>query len=177
MDITATDIVFYVLGLLSVLGAVGVLVLNNPIYAALSLATTMVALGGLFYNLGAFFVAGVQVIVYAGAVMVLFVMVMMLFDIKAETRAFSKGIVSGALKLTAVGLFLGLVAGAVRLQMFDPLPELDSSPEAVMAGTKGLARLIFYDYMFSFQALGALLLMIAIGSVALSRIRGGTHAE
>jgi NADH:ubiquinone oxidoreductase subunit 6 (subunit J) len=61
--------------------------------------------------------------------------------------------------------------------MFDPLPELDSSPEAVMAGTKGLARLIFYDYMFSFQALGALLLMIAIGSVALSRIRGGTHAE
>ena len=107
------DYVFYFLALLTFISGVAVITVQNPLYSALGLALSMCAVAGIFVSLEAWFVAGVQLIVYAGAVMVLFVMVIMLFDIRHEVNAFSRGLISGFLKLASAGMLLGLIAGAI----------------------------------------------------------------
>lgn len=106
--------------------------------------------------------------------MVLFVMVLMLFDVKKETVVFSKGRFSGFLKILAAGVLCGVFSRAVldfrrpNIKVVGPIME---------TSTKSLARILYTDYMLAFQVLGLLLLVIAIGAVAVSRIRGGTHAR
>ena len=92
------DLLFYFLGGLSLFGALGVVLAANPIYASLFLVLSMVSISGIFFSLGAYFVAGVQLLVYAGAVMVLFVMVIMIFDLKKELSPYSDGFLRNILK-------------------------------------------------------------------------------
>lgn len=175
------DYLFYFLGAFSVMCAVGVIVSQNPIFASLFLAGAMVGISGLFATLDAWFVAGVQLIVYAGAVMVLFVMVLMLFDLKHEVEAFSRGLISGVLKLVTAGVILGLILGSVMMSaeaIFNPDPiPFTGANGAPLDVTKALSAALFTKYLFGFEVIGFLLLVIAIGAVALSRIAGGTHAE
>lgn len=171
------NVMFYILATLILISGLMTVLSANPIFSALYLAMTMISLAGMFYTLGAHFIAGVQLIVYAGAVMVLFVMVLMLFDLKAELRAFSKGAVGNIFKLLSVALLAGLVVGAIPLST-----ELLANPEAAakassVTSTKDLATLLFTKYVFAFEALGLLLLIVAVGVVAVSRIKGGTHAR
>ena len=97
MDISS--IIFYFLAFGIVLSAAAVVLVANPIYSALFLSITMVTLAFVFFLLKAYFIGAVQLAVYAGAVMVLFVMVLMLFDLKKEKEAFTKGAFSGFLKM------------------------------------------------------------------------------
>lgn len=150
---------------------------SNPIYCALYLAITMVLLAFMFFTLGAPFIAGVQLIVYAGAVMVLFVMVLMLFDLKKEIRAFSRGKVTGFLKIASAGLLCGFVS-LVMVVSTDLLGTSQTKAlEAPATSTRELAQLLFSKYIFAFETLGVLLLLIAVGAVAVSRAKGGTHAR
>ncbi len=167
---------FWFLAFVTVTSALTVFLITNPIYSALSLALTMVGVAGLFVTLNAYFVAGVQLIVYAGAVMVLFVMVLMLFDLKQELQAFSKGLVSGTIKLSSMGLLAGLIVGAV-LMSIHTFNEKQIDATITADNTKALGKLLFTKYLFGFEALGVLLLVVAIGSVALARSKGGTHAK
>ncbi len=175
------DFLFYFLAAFALISAVGVIVSTNPIFASIFLAMTMVGISGLFATLDAWFVAGVQLIVYAGAVMVLFVMVLMLFDLKHEVEAFSRGVMSGVLKLVTSGVILGLILGSIVMSaeaIFNPEPvALTGANGAALDVTKALSSALFTKYIFSFEVIGFLLLVIAIGAVALSRISGGTHAE
>ncbi|MCB0420298.1 MAG: NADH-quinone oxidoreductase subunit J [Bdellovibrionales bacterium] len=178
MDISAT--LFYSLSALILIFAFLVIWLPNPIYSALSLVLTMVSLAFTYLLLKAPFIAGVQLAVYAGAVTVLFLMVIMIFDLKKEKEAFSKGYVSGMVKIVIGGGLLGLLAGAINLssdlfltgQVDEQMNQLTS-----MASTKALALTLFSKYLFAFEALGLLLLLIAVGVVAISRAKGGTHAK
>lgn len=172
------NILFFFLAFVTVFSALTVILATNPIFCALALAMTMISVAGIFASLNAWFVAGVQLIVYAGAVMVLFVMVLMLFDLKDEVRAFSRGLVSGFLKIASVAVIGGVITAAVWMSaetLFSAAPAT-AQANATMS-TKALADLLFKKYLFSFEAMGALLLVIAIGAVALSRIEGGTHAD
>ncbi len=169
-------ILFWILAVLTIGSALAVLILPNPIYCALALAMTMISVSALFVTLGAYFLAGVQMIVYAGAVLVLFVMVLMLFDLKHELFAFSQGKFSGLLKLLSVGAIAGFLVGAVLWSGF----ELTGGEEALPAGgdaTFPLGQLLFTKYVFGFEALGVLLLIVAVGAVALARSKGGTHVR
>lgn len=169
--------IFYILATLILVSGLMTVLAANPIFSALYLAMTMISLAGMFYTLGAHFIAGVQLIVYAGAVMVLFVMVLMLFDLKAELRAFSKGALSNFLKLVSVALLAGLVVGAIPLST-ELLSASEVAAKATSAtSTKDLSMLLFTKYVFAFEALGVLLLVVAVGVVAVSRIKGGTHAR
>ncbi len=85
------DILFYILSSMSVLFGALVVLTSSPIYSSLYLVMSMLSVAGIFMTLNAPFIAGIQIIVYAGAVLVLFVMVLMLFDLKRETKAFTKG--------------------------------------------------------------------------------------
>jgi NADH-quinone oxidoreductase subunit J len=161
------------------MGALSVVLVTNPIYSALSLALTMVGASALFVTLNAYFLAGVQLIVYAGAVLVLFVMVLMLFDLRHELEAFTKGKISGAIKLACVGMLSGLIVGAVIMSansLVTAAPA-DAKAEILSDNTKQLGQLLFSQYLFGFEALGVLLLIVAVGAVALSRSKGGTHAR
>lgn len=152
-----------------------VLLSANPIVAALSLAAAMVGVACVFFALGAHFVAAVQVTVYAGAVMVLFVIVLMLFDLKKEEMVSSS--LMRFLKISVVGLILGLLTGAVTMSGFDSNTQMFVQDPASVTPTKKLATLLFDKYLFAFEVLGILLLVIAIGVVSVSRIKGGTHAK
>jgi NADH-quinone oxidoreductase subunit J len=169
---------FWFLAAVVLLSGATVILVPNPIYSALALAMTMVGIAALFVTLNAYFLAGVQLIVYAGAVMVLFVMVLMIFDLKQEVRAFSRGVFSGAMKIASVGLFAGLVAGAVALTAGSFI-KVSTNPALELGAdtTKQLGKMLFTQYLFGFEALGVLLLVVAIGAVALSRSKGGTHAK
>lgn len=172
---TADTFLFWFLAFVSIAGALGVVLMTNPIHCALSLVLTMVSVAAIFITLQAYFLAGVQLIVYAGAVMVLFVMVLMLFDLKNEIQAFSRGRIKGALKIGAVGVLSGLIVGALARALI-----MNRAQDVVAASTatgaiKPLAENLFFNHVFSFELLGVLLLVIAVGAVALSRSKGGTH--
>jgi NADH-quinone oxidoreductase subunit J len=173
-------ILFWFLAFVMFFSAVAVVAFANPIFSAVSLIMTMISVAALFATLNAFFLAGVQLIVYAGAVTVLFVMVLMLFDLKQENKAFSKGVLSGATKLITAGIFAGLLAGAIFISsdLFShspPANAVTNNPSGIIS-TKALGIALFTQYIFSFEALGLLLLVIAIGAVSLARSKGGTHA-
>lgn len=175
---TADAFLFWFLAIVTLGSGLSVILLSNPIYSALSLAMTMVGISALFVTLNAYFIAGVQLIVYAGAVMVLFVMVIMLFDLKSDTVAFAKGKFTGALKVASVGLLAGLVVAAIDLSKgFIGVKDGENHLMALgdMEATKSLGRILFQKYVFGFEALGVLLLVIAVGAVSLARSKGGTH--
>jgi NADH-quinone oxidoreductase subunit J len=176
--VTAEVFLFWFLALVTLSSGLAVVFVRNPIYSALSLAMTMVGVAALFITLGAYFIAGVQLIVYAGAVMVLFVMVLMLFDLKTETQSFTRGMFTGALKIGTVGLMTGMVITSIvaagGLLSAPPPEEVAKLPAD---SSKALGILLFTKNIFGFEALGVLLLVIAIGVVALARSKGGTHAE
>jgi NADH-quinone oxidoreductase subunit J len=164
-------VLFYILSLLVILAAVGVVLAGNPLISALHLVLTMLGVAGLFFMLHAPFVGAVQILVYAGAVMVLFVLVIMLIDVNKEEIKFVGGKTSALVKGLAVGIFSGLIAAMVLSS---------SAGQKEIAGEPGfsmleLSRVLFTKYVVAFEILGVLLLVIPVGVVALSRIRGGTH--
>ncbi len=172
--VTADAVLFWILAAITLAAALTVVLVTNPVYSALSLVMTMVGISALFVTLNAYFIAGVQLIVYAGAVMVLFVMVLMLFDLKHELQAFTQGKVSGAIKIGVVGMLSGLIVGAILMSS-----GTSTVPAVAAEGdqTKALGKILFSQYLFGFEALGVLLLVVAVGAVALSRSKGGTHAK
>ena len=169
------SLLFYILAFLMVVFAFKTITSPNPVFCALYLAITMVLLAFVFFTLNAYFIGGVQLIVYAGAVMVLFVMVLMLFDLKKELQAFSKGLFSGFVKLASTGMLAGLLIFA-SVYSTDLIQGTDSVGFENLE-TTDLALLLFSNYLVAFEALGLLLLVVAVGAVALARMKGGTHAQ
>jgi NADH-quinone oxidoreductase subunit J len=148
-------------------GAVSVVVNRNPIACALSLAVSFVFLAGLFVTLQAFFLAMVQIIVYAGAVMVLFLFIIMLLDIKEEVkRPFPWG-------KAALASLVAAIFGVFFHRVLQDLPfggmilSWDSPAQAVDAKSVGL--LLFSKYLLPFEATAVLLLVATLGVVILSR--------
>jgi NADH-quinone oxidoreductase subunit J len=160
------DALFYIFAFLTLV--FGFLVIanpfsRNPVTSAMFLVLTIVSLAGLFVLLHAFFLAAVQVLVYAGAVMVLFLFVIMLLDLKAEERRKIKvlGIVGG---LASVGAILVIFLGSL---LNAPLGAVQSP--VVEGGTVSLAKLLFTQYLLPFEIVSVLLLVAMVGVVLLSK--------
>jgi NADH-quinone oxidoreductase subunit J len=159
-------IVFFVFALLAVAGAVMLILAREPIHSALSLVLVMISLAVLYLLLGAEFIAAVQIIVYAGAVMVLFVFVIMLLNMGVEERTnFSKfayvGVVGGFVLLLEIGhwMFHSSIGAAVA-----------NGPEPATAfSTVELSKLLFRSYLFPFEATSILILIAILGALVLAR--------
>jgi NADH-quinone oxidoreductase subunit J len=174
VEINVLPIVFYALSGLLLLSSLGVILVTSPIYSALFLSITMLLLSALFFVLDAYFLAAIQLMVYAGAVVVLFVMVLMMFDLRKETAAFS-----GNLKTNLVKGVLSLIAFVILLTPVAMFLE-DTNPEWLsQAGlpTSDLSLTLFARHVFTFEVIGALLLVVLVGSVTLAKSKGGTHAK
>ena len=156
-------ILFLIFGAICVAGAVNLLVQRHPISSALSLIVVMGSLAAEYLLLGAEFVAAVQVIIYAGAIMVLFVFVIMLLNAGEEERTKGSRI---ALLFGIPGMLVGSVLmGWVLLE--------HSGTEAVAAGAlpgppKVIGWLLFHDFLLPFEVTSVLILIAIMGAVVLA---------
>jgi NADH-quinone oxidoreductase subunit J len=156
-------ILFLLFGAICVAGAVNLLVQRHPINSALSLVVVMGSLAGEYLLLGAEFVAAVQVIVYAGAIMVLFVFVIMLLNAGEEERTQGSRV---ALLFGVPGMLVGSLLMAWVLLTH-------SGTQAVAAGAlpgppRDIAQLLFHDFLLPFEVTSVLVLIAIMGAVVLA---------
>jgi NADH-quinone oxidoreductase subunit J len=162
---TGPLIIFLVLAAVAVLGAVNLIVQRHPIHSALSLIVVMVALAGLYLLMGAEFVAAVQIIVYGGAIMVLFVFVIMLLNAGAEERTnFSKLATYAGVPLAVA--IAGLIAAAI-LKSSGNLST--AGPNGALTSTKNLSMLLLREFVYPFELTSFLVLVAILGAIVLAQ--------
>ncbi|HET7624798.1 MAG TPA: NADH-quinone oxidoreductase subunit J [Verrucomicrobiae bacterium] len=157
------DTIFYIFAALSVICGVMILVSRNPVTSAMFLVLTIASLAGLFALLHAFFLAAIQILVYAGAVMVLFLFVIMLLDLKVEERR----------KIKKFGAIAGLVSvGAIFAIFLKSLSVSHLAGNSVLTtegSTIELGKLLFSQYLLPFEIVSVLLLVAMISVILLSK--------
>jgi NADH-quinone oxidoreductase subunit J len=161
-------IVFVVLAPLAVVTALGMVLTRNAVYSALLLVVNFFCLAGFYVLLEAQFVAAVQVIVYAGAIMVLFLFVLLLIGIGNEEAV--QETIRGqrpAAVLLSLGLLVAIV-GALLAGVFDAAPgSLAAANEG--GNTQAVGRILFTRYTFAFETAGVLLVVAAVGALVLGK--------
>ncbi len=166
--VTGAEVAFWVVAPLTVLGALGLVLSRRAVYAALSVAVTMVGLAFLYASLDAPFLAMVQIIVYTGAVLMMFLFVLMMVGI--VTPESSVETLKGQRWMAVLG---GI--GVVALLIFAIGGSVYSEPATVAAANQefggnveGLANLMFGRYVFVFELSAALLIVAAVGAMLLA---------
>jgi NADH-quinone oxidoreductase subunit J len=164
---TAAALLFYALAALAIAGALGmVLNLRNTVAGAMSLVVTMVALGGIYVLLGAYLVGVLQILVYAGAIVVLFLFVVMLLNLRGETLPSPR---------QRLGKAAGVAVGAALLAQFlAMLPAALGPPAPLPEGFGGYRQVglaLFTDWLLAFEATSLLLLAAMVGAVILAKRR------
>ena len=161
-------ILFIVFGGLCLAGAINLLLQSHPINSALSLVVVMSSLAVLYLLLGAEFLAIAQIIVYAGAIMVLFTFVVMLLNAGREERTFGSR-AGKLLGFPAVAVLLGVIAtvilkaqGLGGAALSDPI-----------TSTEDLSKVLFSDLLLPFEVTSVLILVAILGAVALARAGSG----
>ena len=181
------SILFNIFAVLAVLSALLVVVnplSRNPVTSAMFLVTTMISISGLFVLLNAYFLAAVQILVYAGAVMVLFLFVIMLLDIQ-ETARRKLRIVSLVMGFVAVGALFGVYKSSVEAtyekaghetqafgQAAEEAEEAEEDSEVVVGSTQALGQGLFSHeggFILPFEIVSILLLVAMIGAILLSK--------
>lgn len=157
---------FLLLSAVMIVGAVGVISLRQPVHAALSLVATLLTLAITYVTLQAHFLAAIQVIVYAGAIMVLFLFVIMLLNIQGTPQASEMKWIRPAAYGVAVLAALGIAITAFRNA--SPLPDVATINAALQGGTaEQVAEALFTEFVLPFQLVGILLLTGIIGATSL----------
>ena len=170
----ADNVVFFLSAIIVLTGALGVILGKNPVHSALMLVMTLFGIAVLFVAQEAHFLAAVQVIVYAGAIVVLFLFVIMLLGVD-KVESWEVGPLSrqryavAAIGAIGFGLVALLVARAVEIgdgmrAQTAALENEAGDPNVVILG-----RALFTDYVFAFELTGALLVVAVIGAVVLAR--------
>jgi NADH-quinone oxidoreductase subunit J len=158
---------FWLFASLTVIFGAAVVLNRNPVASALSLVVSFLGLSALFMSLDAFFVGIIQVLVYAGAVMVLFLFIIMLLDLAAEERRRINWLATGGGLAVAVILLVQIcvVIGRFRAarQVFPPLAQQTTDD------VWNIGRLLFSNYNLPFQVIGVLVLVATVGVVLLSK--------
>lgn len=160
-------LLFYLFAAFAVFGALGVIINRNPVSSAFSLIACFVSVAALFIGMNAYFIGTIQVLVYTGAIMVLFLFIIMLLDLRAEERRPIN--VGSALAGVVAGLTFLAMAGAVLVRFPEGgrgMPDL-ASPSG--SDVHELGRVIFTDFNFPLQIIGVLLVSATVGVVVLCK--------
>jgi NADH-quinone oxidoreductase subunit J len=171
---TALELYFYACAVLAVAGALGVVIARNPIRSAMGLLLLILSVAGLFLVLRAQFLAAVQLIVYAGAIVVLFLFVIMLLGPSATTPSDRRGVTvragAGTLFVLAGLGALGTVARAWAVtHRALPMPKADPG----FGGIDAFGAALFSDAIVPFELSSALLMVAVVGAIAVARGRQG----
>jgi NADH-quinone oxidoreductase subunit J len=157
--------VFYVLATVSVASAVLLVLFRNPVYSALSLVATLFAVAGLFVLLNAYFLAAVQIIVYAGAVMVLFLFVIMLLNLgHPEALEPMTGTYRRAAVLLLGVLLMAQLSAIGARQLRSPVVDNEL---LLSENVSTIGKLLYTDFVFPFEIVSLILLVALIGVVVL----------
>jgi len=160
-------VVFYVFAVLAVISALGMVMnLRNTVASAMSLVVTMISLAGIYVVLEAHFVAVLQIMVYAGAILVLFLFVVMLLNLRGDAfkppRSRAIKLLGAVLGVWVLGSFLMLLPGA--------LPAATAIP-ADFGGYRQVGLSLYRTYVVAFEASSFLLLAAIVGAVVLAKRR------
>ncbi len=178
---------FWLFSTIMLIGGTAVITFRNPVSSALSVVTCFVGLAGLFIGLSAFFVGIIQILVYTGAIMVLFLFIIMLLDLKDEEKR-AKSLAPTAAGISLVIVFVVQLIGVLSRSPDKKAPALDQEALTTAAAhfpadgkiatalTEGslpdvhlIGHTLFTDYNLPFQILGVLLLVATVGVVTLSK--------
>jgi NADH-quinone oxidoreductase subunit J len=159
------QILFNAFVLLTLVGAAGVVLNRNAVNAAMCLLLSLVGIAGLFVALDAYLLAFLLLLVYAGAVVALFLFIIMLLDVRGDSRPVLHRLPLAA-RVIAIGLVLGGVASFI---LRGRLPESKVATTAVGAALKPYAHQLFTTYLLPVQVLGFLLLIAMLGVIVLSK--------
>jgi len=164
-------ILFYVFATFAILSAIFVIMARNVVHSAVALAVTLLSVAGIFLTLHAEFLAGVQVIVYVGGILVLFVFVIMLISIEraVHERQFNRQwIIALVTAVLLIGQFsFVLWRGRGSLVLADPRPV--ESVLGVTGNTQLVGETLYGNYLLPFEIASILLLVAIVGSVALAK--------
>jgi NADH:ubiquinone oxidoreductase subunit 6 (subunit J) len=173
-------VLFFIAGLGAIAGAIAVVTMRNPFYSVLGLVGHLLSLAALFLLLRAEFVAAAQVIVYAGAVMVLYVFVVSYVGLQDEPWRGGRASGGATLKVGAT-LFCGALLVELCIAVLGSgLQAIDSKGAGYVPGFGSPAQigdLLLTKFLFPFEAASFLLLIAAVGAVVLARRRGGQRDE
>ena len=166
---------FWTLALMMLVFGGAVIINRNPVASALSLVISFLALAGLFISLDAYFIGIIQVLVYAGAIMVLFLFIIMLLDLRAEKLRKINWIASAGGVAVALALLVQIfsIVGSFK-SANQPFPPLAGHvPSGVEGSTPGdvheIGFALFNKYNLPFQIIGVVILVATVGVVMLSR--------
>jgi NADH-quinone oxidoreductase subunit J len=171
MNPVATTFFFYFLAIMAIVSAIAVITRRNPVHAALSLIVTLLSVAGFYLMLYAPFVAAVQIVLYAGGIVVLFLFVIMLINLEQNVREyqFNKQWIVGIVVSVALGGLLAFVYRAGR----------DAFPSVFYSGFRGLEAdntqqiglALYGQYMLPFEIASLLLLVAIVGAVVMAKKR------
>jgi NADH-quinone oxidoreductase subunit J len=170
--------VFAVGALIVLLGAIGVVATRSTIYAAMSLVATLFGMAILFLTLEAEFLAAVQVIVYAGAVVVLFLFVIMLLgvdrleNLRTDPLVGQRWLGLGAAIIVGAGLLFALLKGTIT-----GAKSSTAKPTGRSRDVFDISKVLFTDYLFAFEITSLLLVIGVVGAVALARHRRSSGSD
>ncbi len=156
-------VLFILFGAIAVCGAVMVVTRKSPMASALYLILTLFAVAALFVLRQAHFLAAVQVIVYAGAVVVLFVFVIMLINVPEDRLPVERATTTRVLGVIAAGIFV-LESAVLARRYWIP-----KGPAAEVGTVEAVGRALFTDYLLAFEITSVLLLAAVIGAIALAK--------
>jgi NADH-quinone oxidoreductase subunit J len=159
--------IFYILAIGTIVSGVMVVVQKNPVICAMFLVTVMLCLAGIYLLLFAEFIAAIQVIVYAGAVMVLFLFVIMLLNLEKEVKANTRSPFQKTAGLVLGILLVGILAAAV-FAAGQPFPGPRVEPGAV-SNSVSIGRMLFSRYLLPFEITSFILLIAIIGVILIGK--------
>ncbi len=168
------DVVFYIFAAIAVGSALGVVISKNPVGSLLFMVATLASLAGTFVLMEAHFLAAIQVIVYAGAIMVLFLFVIMLLNLGHEYEQDLRRGAFAVLSFAVVGGVAGLLAQALRTA---PPPEAAAGARAIAEAVRehgavgAMAEPLYTTYVVAFEITGILLLVAIVGAIVLAKRR------
>ena len=168
-------VVFLICAVLAVTSSIGVIAARNPVHSALMLMATLFAVAVLFIALDAHFLAAVQVIVYGGAIVVLFLFVIMLLgvdraeNLKMEPIGGQRPLAAAAAVFTAVLAVLVVAVAADESRRPQPGELVGLEPGDSPTGVASLGKVIFTDYVWAFEIIAVLLTLGVLGAVVLTR--------
>jgi NADH-quinone oxidoreductase subunit J len=163
----AEKILFIVFAVIAVASALNILLQRNPLYSALSLIGTLLSLSALYVSLRAQFIAAVQIVVYAGAIMVLFLFVIMLLNQPKDQPQVEKQKGLKYLAIPLAGLMIGEMFYVLRPIRLSTLPT-----DQTVGSTWSIGTSLFTDYLLPFEVTSVLILMAVVGAMVLARREG-----
>jgi NADH-quinone oxidoreductase subunit J len=167
-----SQLVFALMALVSVAGALGVVLLRQPVHAALSLLASFLGVAGLFVLAHGEFLAAVQVLVYAGGVMVLFLFVIMFVNVRTVEKQpqYLKPLVPAAVIGALLFAFLAVTAlWGLGVRPVAPVEPLTTVAGQGVGNTEAVGWVLYRDYLLPFEVVSVLLLVAMVGAILLGR--------